>query len=494
MRTLRARLLLGTAMGTGFILSACALILYMTVRAELWTEFDESLATKARSLAALVEQDGEEVELELDEDSLPEYKPAVHCEYFQLWKPDGEVLARSPSLGESDLHRCGGRSDHPTYASVAFPNGRRGRIAQITFMPRQEPNAAIGQAGSGTAEMTLAVARETLHVDGTLARLRLLLVCGSAGAILVSVLVLSSFVRRGLEPLGRVAAEIAAIGESDLSYRLRSSDVPAELAPIVTRLNDLLARLETAFARERAFTADVAHELRTPLAGLLATLEVSLMKSREAKEYRAAAERSLAVAQQMQRMIENLLELARADAGQLDLAKECIDLVALLEDCWSQFAERAAERQLNVTWELAEACSITTDCTKARLVLNNILDNAVTYTDTGGQVTITLRQENGQVTVLVANTGSAIAEADVERVFDRFWRGDAARATDRNERRYGLGLPLCQRLAALLRGSITVSMARGGVFAVRVVLPVDDDGISTRVSTIDSQQQQAVEM
>ena len=116
MRTLRARLLVGTAVGTGLILSASALVLYMVVRAALWAEFDEALGSKARSLAALVEQEGDVVELEFDEDSLPEFKPSQRAEYYEFWTFAGGVLARSSSLGDRDLdhhHKCGQQPDCP---------------------------------------------------------------------------------------------------------------------------------------------------------------------------------------------------------------------------------------------------------------------------------------------------------------------------------------------------------------------------------------------
>lgn len=313
--------------------------------------------------------------------------------------------------------------------------------------------------------------RGTFETDQALGRLRLLLVCGCAGAIFASVAVLSWLVRRGLKPLGYAAAEIAAIGETSLSSRLNPGDAPGELAPIITRLNDLLARLESAFAREKAITADVAHELRTPLAGLRSTLEVSISKERAAIRYQEAMAKSLAICRQMQQMVENLLELARADAGQLEVASEAADLVALLKDCWMPFAHRAAERRLEVAWELPESCPVTTDRTKVRLILNNIFDNAVTYADAGGQVTIALHPDNGRVNVSISNTGSRVAEVDVGRVFDRFWRGDAARTAKGNGRRYGLGLPLCQKLVTLLGGSINALTTSGGTFAVFVALP-----------------------
>ena len=471
MRTLRGRLLLGTAVGTGLVLSASALALYMVVRAALWAEFDEALISKARSLSALVEQDRSEIETDIDEADLPEFRPSDRAEYYELRPSDGRVMARSSSLGEEDLPRLGGRTTEPLCRNMVLPDGRPGRIVAFTFIPRQEGNLREGQPDMGPQTLTLSVARDTLETDRTLDRLAALLVFGCLGAIVVAVGVLAWFVRRGLGPLEEVATQIAAIGESDLSTRLDACGAPGELAPFIARLNDLLARLETAFAREKAFTADVAHELRTPLAGLRSTFEVSLSRERPADSYREALAKSLAICEQMQRMVENLLELARADAGQLEVARENVDLVALLKDCWGEFAYRAAERDLRVTFQLPESCRLTTDRTRFRLVLSNVFDNAVTYTDAGGELTIALHVDDGQVRARVANTGSYVAEADTDRVFDRFWRGDTARTSDADGRRYGLGLPLCQKLITLLGGSISVSTATGGTFAVTASLP-----------------------
>lgn len=159
----------------------------------------------------------------------------------------------------------------------------------------------------------------------------------------------------------------------------------------------------------------------------------------------------------------------QAPRGQLEVISDNIDLVTLLKDCWAPFARRAAERDLEVTWELPEPCRINTDRTKFRLVLNNVFDNAVTYA--GGQLTIALHADDGQVHVRVANTGSCVAATHAERVFDRFWRGDTGRAAGADGRPYGLGLPLCQRLVTLLGGSTSVSTTAGGTFTVTAILP-----------------------
>ncbi len=490
MRTLRARLWFGTALGMGGVLAAFAVALYFAVSAALWSEFDEALVGRLRSLASLVEQDGDQVEFEAEEYALPEYEPSPHAEYYQFRRDDGRALGSSPSLGDDDLPTIDGHLAIPGFRFGALPDGRPGRLAGARFTARQERQDSDehrdhkehqghdGQEDSGkqvavgTVTVMLTVGRETAGVDRTLAWLRLLLVAGSACAMAASAGVLSWLVRRGLRPLDAVAGEIASIEAADLSGRVRAGEVPGELVPVVERLNDLLARLETAFAREKSFTADVAHELRTPLAGVRTTLEVALSRERDAGEYREAMGRSLAISREMQHMVDNLLELARADAGQLEVEQEPVDLVSLLRESWERFADQAAERGLDVTWQLPDACPVTSDGAKLRHVINNIFENAVTHADEAGRVTIALATPSagGRVAIRVENSGSHIDEADAERVFERFWRGDAARSAKGVGRRCGLGLPLCRKLMTLLGGTISVTTSAGGTFAVTIAL------------------------
>jgi two-component system sensor histidine kinase QseC len=247
--------------------------------------------------------------------------------------------------------------------------------------------------------------------------------------------------------------------------------VPGELAPIVHRLNALLARLEAAFAREKAFTADVAHELRTPLAGLRTTMEVSLAKTRDAADHRRALAESLTIAEQMQQMIENLLELARAEAGQLHVAQDDVDLVPLLRDRFTPFDQRAQQRRLRVQWSLPPSCHARADRTKIALVLSNIFDNATTHADAPGEVRIELKSENGAARLRVSNPASRLSPGDAEHVFQRYWRGDAARSTIDHQHHHGLGLPLCKQLVHLMGGDIEVGIAEEGEFEVSVTLP-----------------------
>jgi two-component system sensor histidine kinase QseC len=451
-------LLAGTALAMGVVLSASGVLLYVLVRASLLAEFDGALESKVRALAVLVDQE-DEVEVELDEQSLPELRRTDRPEYLEVWKGESAVLYRSPSLGERDLARIGGPLAAPAFRSVRLPDGRRGRIAGVRFIPREE------QPGRRKAqEATLVLGRETREIDKTLARLRALLVGVGAGAILASVGLLAWVVRRGLQPVSQLAAQIAGVGENDLSARIAGGSAPGELLPVVQRLNDLLARLEAAFSREKAFSADVAHELRTPLAGLRATVEVALSRERDSSAYRDALGDSLGIAVQMQSMVDNLLSLARAEAGQLELLVEPVGLDELLKECWCPLAARAVVRRLRVEWAVDPAVVLQTDRGTLRLILQNLIENAVAYADPAGLVRVQARDRDGRIEVIVANSGSKLTPEQAGHVFERFWRGDAARCDTGVH--CGLGLALCQKLMGVLGGSISVRSAVGGMFSV----------------------------
>jgi two-component system heavy metal sensor histidine kinase CusS len=236
--------------------------------------------------------------------------------------------------------------------------------------------------------------------------------------------------------------------------------------PVVTRLNELLARIESAFGREKAFTADVAHELRTPISGLEAALEVCASRDRTGDEYRQVVSRCRATVEQMHRLVEQLLLLARAESGQVVMEMRWVGLNELLKDCWDAVGERALERALRLEWEVPAACEVRTDRGLLMVVVQNLFDNAVSYADEGGAVRVQWIEMDAGAVLRVSNTGCTLGEAEVAKVFERFWRDDAARSG--TGRHAGLGLSLCRKIMALLGGEAMARVREGGVFEVEV--------------------------
>ena len=471
MSSIRTKLVLGTAVGTTAVLLLCGLGLYVLIGRTLWAEFDEALATRARALTALAEQDGDRVDFELTELSLPQFEPSEHPEYYQLWQGDGAALARSPSLGSADLEPAHTGSRAPVFQMVTLPSGRPGRTVSLTFLPRQDrvPGAEVTPL-----EVTLVLGREVASVHATLGQVRAILLAVGVVAVLLSAGVLALIVHRGMRPLGRLSREIAQVGAQELSTRISAEGVPTEMRPVVERLNELLARLEAAFRREQRFTGDVAHELRTPIAGLRAKLELALAQVRDPEAYQNTLRACLEIDLHMQSVVQNLLCLARADAGQLELQRTEVDLAALIRECQTPLEQAARDRRIKIDWRLAEIGVVETDKNAVQLIVQNLLDNAATYVDDGGQVVVSLASENGDVVFNTRNTGSTLAEGEARRVFERFWRADSSHRNARGSH-CGLGLPLCQAVSARLGGSLEVTTSpTTGVFEVTFRLPAAD--------------------
>jgi signal transduction histidine kinase len=286
----------------------------------------------------------------------------------------------------------------------------------------------------------------------------------SVGAV-VSIVV----IRRSLQPLGELAARISAVGQDELSARLSAATLPEEIVPVVQRLNELLQRLEEAFARERSLTADIAHELRTPVAGILTTVGVTLSAERTAAEYQEAFQDVRGIARQMRSMIENLLTLARLDAGQAPLPQEPIELCAMVARAWRSCEPTATARGLTFHNDVPQDFRCSVERTALVIVLSNLLENAVQYTDEGGQIWVTARCSDGVTELAVANSGCTLTGEQVNRVFDRFWRSDASRKE--TSLHVGLGLSLAQRIAQSWEGTATATVDRAGIFRIHVAWP-----------------------
>jgi signal transduction histidine kinase len=499
MRSLRGQLLTSTIGVVLATLCMAALALYFLMRTSLLAEFDASLLVAARTLAAQVEWSDEGLHLEGSATTLPEFSRVKQPHFFQIWSGDGRTLARSPSLLEASLTTRSSESLEPSFAFATLPNGADGREVTLAFHPRREggederrredsESEANDESKSATDEeavplLTIVVARPIAELAQTLSTLRWLLLLVTVSAAGTVAVLMNGAIRRGLRPLETLAQSIAQVGVADLSERLQSTSSPAEVLPVVARLNELLARLDSALARERTFSADVAHELRTPLAGLETALEVCASRRREPDEYADVVAKCWQVTRDMHAMVNHLLLLARAESHALTVQTEPTDFHPFLDECWQPFTHRAVARSLHVEWSVPVESVIPLDRDKLRLILSNLFENAVSHTNTGGWVRIAAeirgaRLEHAEhvenvLHVSISNSGCVLNPADAEQVFDRFWRGDAAR-TDAVTHS-GLGLALCQRIAAVLRGT-TVATINDGTFSISLTLPVSIGG------------------
>ena len=464
-RSIRARLLFWVIGGMAVLQIGLAALVYEVMERAFRDAFDAVLAATAKTLSGDVEQDGLQVRADIDERDLPEFRRANRPDYYQVWLDDGQVLARSSSLRGGNLERIDGRDGQVMYRRVRLPDGRQGRAAVLRFVPKMEDE---GRQGVQPRAATIVVAHDRASLDAQMAVLTWLLSLGAGATTAVSFLLGALIVRRGLRPLDTLAKGIAAIRQDDLSARVSVDPLPAELAPVVQRLNDLLRRLEEAFGRERAFTSDAAHELRTPLAGLRSTIEVALARPRESAEYREALSECLTIVEHTQSLTGHLLALAQMESRQAAVRPEPVQVAEFVNAVWKSLDGTVARRRLAVRVAIAPAVSCTTDRALLLMVLSELAANAAEHTEDGGSIDVTAEQVPGGVDLSVTNSGCRLAPEDAPHVFERFWRGDGSRSG--TGLHSGLGLTLVRQAVKAIGGSVAATITNG-TFSIRLSLP-----------------------
>jgi heavy metal sensor kinase len=272
--------------------------------------------------------------------------------------------------------------------------------------------------------------------------------------------------RHGLRPLANMADQAREITAETPQARVAVPDAGAELDDVAASFNRVLDRLNTALATQRRFMADASHELRTPVSIMRTAADVTLAQEhRDELEYREAL---MAVSQQtsrLARLVDDMLVLARADAGGYPMMPAEVDLDAVVDDCVRELSSRAAAKSIRVTSRL-EPISVTADEALLRRMFGNLLTNAVTYTPTGGAIDVTMAPRAGVVAIHIADTGPGIPVDDRERVFERFVRLDPARA----EGGAGLGLAIARWVAEAHGGHVDLLTTGpdGSVFSATI--------------------------
>jgi two-component system, OmpR family, sensor histidine kinase TctE len=306
--------------------------------------------------------------------------------------------------------------------------------------------------------------RVTLRTESA-RQLLLRIVLPQALLILLAMFAVWYGVGRGLAPLSQLQREIEHRSHRDLSP-LPESTVPREVQPLIHAMNGLLGRLGASIAAQQRFITDAAHQLRTPIAGLKTQTELALRQTHET-EAKAAFKQLHSATEQMTRLINQLLSLARAepDAGRAGVT-EPINLGELAREATSDWVPRALARNIDLGFEgQSGAARVEGDPFLLRELLNNLLDNAVRYTQPGGHITVRVSTPDSRIIVSVEDDGPGVPEAERERVFERFYRvlGSGAEGC-------GLGLAIVREIAQRHRADVTLSAGNDGAGTlVRIV-------------------------
>lgn len=460
---MKTRLILAAALCVLLLTSLADIGIYLLVRRDYIKTFDRALKAQVRLLSSSIEVEDDELDIDREELEHDEFSTPARSGFLQVWA-NGRLIHQSKSLAsQSSIHWIDELPTEPGW--IALTDRRRGRAIRYSF----HPLFAEEESGGGTPArdflITICLARDFALVDDALVALRMALIgTGLLLAILVP-LTIWLITRKNLRPVDALASQLSAMSAESIDRPVEIADLPSELQPILQQFNALMSRVHDAFEREKSFSADIAHELRTPIAGLRTTLEVALSRPRDSATYQATLSKLLQTVLQTQTMTESLMMLAELESGRQPIRRSTIDLAELVRTVWSELPDAQPDRSFELKLQLNPAV-VETDPALAGTAIRNVLHNAITYVNANGQLEISTSQTDSSAIFLVTNTGSSIASHDVQRVFDRFWRGDSSRT--QTGRRFGLGLPLTRRIVNRLGAEIEIESSEGGRFQVSI--------------------------
>jgi two-component system, OmpR family, sensor kinase len=463
----KIRLTLWHGIAVALILASAAFLGDRALTRVVMGQVDSALLTVAETEAASDLDDPagrihlHQVKPEAGDQSLRRFDKLV-----QIVDAEGRVVDRSTALGDATL---------PAPPDL-LARLRGGEIVTDTLPdlggePLRMVSLPIEVEGSFRYAIQVATPlRSTLEF----LRAGRLLFLGGSLAILCAVTLIGAFLAKGaFRPIDRIVAKARRIGESNLRERLPEPGTPDEMGRLVVTLNEMLDRIERSFEAQRRFTADASHEMRSPLSRLRSELEVTLRRPRSASEYEEALRSALEEVERLTRLTEELLTLARLDAGERsEIPAASVALMPLVEEEMKRLKPEADTRKTVLVMEGSPGIAVRGVPDALRLVVANLLHNAVKFSPPDGRVIIRIFPEEDRAALAVSDSGPGIPTEDLPRVFERFYRASASRSPDIPG--VGLGLAIARAIVDIHGGSIAVDSppGAGATFTVRLPLAI----------------------
>ncbi|MFL6583213.1 MAG: heavy metal sensor histidine kinase [Chthoniobacterales bacterium] len=451
-RSIASQLVLLFTPAAAFLLLCGLGLLYWIVVRHAFEEDNAVLLDKLASVRADVQESGGPIGLSSELRAPRSKERAAYL--VRLSSGSGEVVAESPGMQRM----------LPMRVFPAPDDSNKTRPRNIRSGDRLFSVVSATATTNGQT-FVIQVAQDRSEDERFSREFGLLTIAVLALGTTAAALIGATVTRRGLRPLREITSAAERIGPARLHERIASTPWPAELEPLATAFDAMLERLEDSFGRLSQFSADIAHELRTPLTNMLGEAQVALTKTRDADEYRAVIESTIAESERLAAIVDNLLFLARAEAGDRRVNSQQIDARAAAEKLANYYQSAAEDRRITLRCE-GEG-EIEADPMLFDRAVTNLLDNALRFTPDGGAITIAIRPDTAGTRITVSDNGPGIPADHLPRVFDRFYRVDQAR----NSGATGLGLSLVQSIAELHGGRAEIANASDGGTTVGIWFP-----------------------
>lgn len=458
-RSIRFRLALSYTVLVAITFALISLAIYKYISATLATALDQSMQKEMDWTTARYEKARarSEAPQQTREDLFEHASYFPMKEYVELWDTSETIFYRSPNLNLDTLvkHATIPSEDHDTI------------VTATTFREYD-----IRLASRRLNGVTILIAMPTESVTEPLRQLLRAFRWLGPIVVLLAIAIGSFLAKRSFSKINQVVEAAKIITADRLHDRLPPHPAKDEIGSIVTTFNEMISRLDFSFRQMKQFSADASHELRTPLAVMRTQLETALTAEASDAELKSIAANCLDETMRMSVIIDNLLLLARADAKQDLIKREPVDFQNIVRNTFDESVILASHKSIRVTLRELQGANIIGDEPRLRQMLLNLIDNAIKYNRVNGEIDISLTRENGSCKIRIKDTGIGIPEAQIPRIFDRFYRVDKART--RALGGSGLGLSIVQWIVEAHDGTIEVSSTvnQGSEFCVK--LPLSD--------------------
>jgi two-component system heavy metal sensor histidine kinase CusS len=453
-RSIASQLIVLFTLATALLL-ACGLgVFYAIVVRNAIAEDNAVLGDKVAALRADLRENGPNIFAE----ELKGRRAGEHTTYWiRMLNSQRRTFAETPGMDRLLPPEIFPSAQRSTLADRGLPDYRKGgKLFSLVTLNEDSAGPAY----------TLQVAQDRSSDERIQRNFAVLLIVILSGSVLASAFIATIVTKRGLRPLGEMTRSLGCIGPTHLKQRMTPADWPRELQPLAVAFDDMLKRLDDSFTRLSQFSADLAHELRTPIANMMGEAQVALTRDRTADEYREIIESTIDECERLSRIVDNLLFVARVDAAREPVARKRFDARAAVEKIAAFYQTIADDHHVTIT------CSgegqIHADPDLFERALGNLLDNALRFTPENGSIQIALSERDADFEVAVTDDGCGIAAEHLPRVFDRFYRAESSRGSDGA----GLGLALVKSIMDLHGGSATIQSQVGGGTTVKLTFPV----------------------
>ena len=440
------------------LLVACGLgVFYVIAVRHAFAEDNAILADKISALSADLRESSPDVFAQ----ELKSHRAGEHATYWiRMLDSQGRTYAETPGmdrllppeifpLAQQSSVAVGGRKDY-----------HKG--------PKLFSLIAFNEASGGQA-FTVQLAQDRSSDERVEKEFAVLFIIVLASSVLASAFIAIIVTKRGLRPLTQLTQLVARMGPTHLKERVAPGSWPRELQPLAIAFDDMLKRLDDSFTRLSQFSADLAHELRTPVANMMGEAQVALTRERTATEYRETIESSIGECERLSRIVDNLLFVARVDAAREPIARKRFDARKAVEKI-AAFYQTIGEDH-HVTISCNGEGQIYADPDLFERAVGNLLDNALRFTPDRGSIQVAVSKHSNDFEVAISDNGCGVAAEHLPRVFDRFYRAESSRTSDGA----GLGLALVKSIVELHGGSAAIQSQVGQGTTVKLIFPLPQE-------------------